>query len=506
MTDLTRKNLQHDAKSHFEKPELRPNASSTSLDRAAVYLYNHAQSSSDGSVNAKELLWKIDRRIIPIAGACYTMQFIDKANLNYAAVMGLPKDLELVGDNFTNAATALYIAYLIAEVPTGYILQMIPPGKWLGINVILWGIVTASIASISSYRGLLVTRILLGIFEAALSPCLMFIIGMWYTQQEAVHRFGAWFCGLGVAQIFGGLVSFGFQQVTGDSLAGWRIMFIVLGTLTVFMGILTVIFMPDNPMSVGWLTEAEKKFAIQRVAINQTGIQNRHFKLSHLKELVLDLQIWLLVLLTILISISAGIISTYSTTVIRNFGYSSPQAALLNMPGGIVTIIATVIAGYFAGIQSKRCLWISILALHAVLGSALMCFLPMKMKVGHLIGIYFVNAITPVLNLIYSLVVANVAGQTKRAFAAALVSGSFAIGSIIGPQTFRAKDAPQYMPAKIIALATQAGAVLVAVVARLYYGYQNSRKDKAASSMDKVGNIEWMNLTDKENKTFRYHY
>jgi hypothetical protein len=74
-----------------------------------------------------------------------------------------------------------------------------------------------------------------------------------------------------------------------------------------------------------------------------------------------------------------------------------------------------------------------------------------------------------------------------------LVSGSFAIGSIIGPQTFRAKDAPQYMPAKIIALATQAGAVLVAVVARLYYGYQNSRKDKAASSMDKVGNIEWMN-------------
>jgi sugar phosphate permease len=85
-------------------------------------------------------------------------------------------------------------------------------------------------------------------------------------------------------------------------------MFIVLGTLTVFMGILTVIFMPDNPMSVGWLTEAEKKFAIQRVAINQTGIQNRHFKLSHLKELVLDLQIWLLVLLTILVRVQLSLV------------------------------------------------------------------------------------------------------------------------------------------------------------------------------------------------------
>lgn len=37
----------------------------------------------------------------------------------YAAVMGLPKDLELGGNDFTNAATAFFIAYLIAEVPNG---------------------------------------------------------------------------------------------------------------------------------------------------------------------------------------------------------------------------------------------------------------------------------------------------------------------------------------------------------------------------------------------------
>ena len=39
--------------------------------------------------------------------------------LQYAAVMGLPKDLKLKGNNFTNAATAFFIAYLIAEVPNG---------------------------------------------------------------------------------------------------------------------------------------------------------------------------------------------------------------------------------------------------------------------------------------------------------------------------------------------------------------------------------------------------
>lgn len=78
-------------------------------------------------------------------------------------------------------------------------------------------------------------------------------------------------------------------------------MFIVLGVLTVLIGLLTTFLIPDNPMSVSWLTDEEKKFAIQRVAINQTGIQNRHFKWAHLKELILDVQIWLLVILTILV-------------------------------------------------------------------------------------------------------------------------------------------------------------------------------------------------------------
>jgi hypothetical protein len=67
---------------------------------------------------------------------CYTMQFLDKVNINvcfpspltilafqnltvreYAAVMGLNTDLSLTGNDFSNAFTAFFIAYLIAEVP-----------------------------------------------------------------------------------------------------------------------------------------------------------------------------------------------------------------------------------------------------------------------------------------------------------------------------------------------------------------------------------------------------
>jgi peptidoglycan/LPS O-acetylase OafA/YrhL len=63
------------------------------------------------------------------------------------------------------------------------------------------------------------------------------------------------------------------------------------------------------------------------------------------------------------------------------------------MPSGLVSIASSIVAGYFVGRQANRWLWISILCVPAVLGGALMSFLPAKNKGGHLAGIYLVNAV-----------------------------------------------------------------------------------------------------------------
>lgn len=133
-------------------------------------------------------------------------------------------------------------------------------------------------------------------------------------------------------------------------------------------------------------------------------------------------------------------------------------------------------------------------------------------KAAQLAGIYLVNGITAALTVVFQWTASNVAGQTKRVIAVALVAGSFSVGSIIGPQTFQAKDAPQYLPAKIAVLATQSGAALIAVVLFLYYVWANKRKD-TANSLTEGSSLElqseqqmWEDRTDKENPTFRYVY
>ncbi|KAK2864982.1 hypothetical protein FQN49_004032 [Arthroderma sp. PD_2] len=504
--------------------ETAASSSPRDLDQAYQFLQKYGEqgeSEEASAVDLKKIRWKVDLYIIPIMFVCYTMQFIDKVSLNYAAVMGLNKDLKLKGNNFSNAATAFFIAYLIAEVPTGYILNKISAPKWLALNVTLWGISTACTAAARDYNTLLAARIFLGIFEAAIAPCLVLISSQWYTKAEQAPRFCIWYSGLGLGQIIGGLVSFGFQHVTNPDFTGWKAMFVVLGAVTCIAGIATYFIIPDSPMKAPFLTEKEKAALLKHVSFNQTGVINTSFKWSHIVEILTDFQLWLMTLITILISVSSGVVTTYSATLIRNFGYSPTKSALLNMPGGVVSIVSTVVIGFAIRYKMFRSVGIVACCIPGILGGALLSFAPETNQGALLAGIYLVNSIVPTLIVLYQWLSSNVAGSTKRSVSAALVTASFSIGNIIGPQTFQAKDAPRYIPAKIAVLATQACGAVLAIILCFYYIWENKRRDKVAAENSQALPVDegaalsqststeqkkWDNLTDKENLTFRYVY
>lgn len=203
---------------------------------------------------------------------------------------------------------------------------------------------------------------------------------------------------------------------------------------------------------------------------------------------------------------SSGVVTTYSSTLIAGFGFSGPISALLNTPSGIVSIFFTLLVGFGIRRTSNRWAWNILCTIPGIIGGGLLSFLPKSNKAGVLIGIYLVNAIVATLPILYQWTMANCAGHTKRAFASALVAGSFSVGNIIGPQTFQSHDAPEYRPAKIAVLATQAAAALLSVVLFFYYKWQNHRRDQTKSGVDAADQTRWAGLTDKQNHSFRYVY
>ena len=81
---------------------------------------------------------------------------------------------------------------------------------------------------------------------------------------------------------------------------------------------------------------------------------------------------------------------------------------------------------------------------------------------------------------------------------------SFCLGNIIGPLTFQTKDAPDFLPAKITIVATTAVAILLTIVLRQMYVWENRRRERLGVGKVHETDREWMDLTDRENGEFRY--
>ncbi|KAJ5715637.1 uncharacterized protein N7483_012818 [Penicillium malachiteum] len=424
--------------------------------------------------NDKQLIRKVDRWILPIMFLVYFLQMLDKISINYANVMGLQSDLEMKGNDFSWLATAFFIAYAIAEMPQGALLQRFPVTKVLGVNVFCWGIFLCCSSATQNFAGMLSLRILLGFMEAVVAPSLTLYTSAYYKRDEMTPRFGFWYCGLGAGQIFGGLISFAAQHASANlSFGGWRIMFVVIGAVNILVSLLVLFVLPETPEQAKFLSEPEKRRLAERLKEDQAGVGAKVFRWRSVLEAFGDLQTWLLVLLTILITIPSGVITTFSSILISGFGYDDKHSALLNMPSGVVSITATMVCTYAISKGFSRWLAIDLLLIPTLLGSCLMCFLPTSNKGGCLAGIYLVNTTVAPLALIYAWTGANFKGYTMKVAGTTIISAGFSIANIIGPQTFQSKDAPYYTPAKITLVSVNAAAIFVSTALRIiekFYG------------------------------------
>jgi MFS transporter, ACS family, allantoate permease len=264
-------------------------------DEALGFLSKHSQAESiaeagqailEDPQRLKNLVRKVDLAIIPLLGCIYLLQYLDKTTLTYTAVMGIREDAHLVGNQYSELALLFYVGknfvrlryvkntvltklgYLVAEFPTQFLAQRVSRlAFYLGVNIILWGIVLMCHAACSSFTGLAICRTLLGVFESCVIPILVLITAMWYRKEEQGRRISWFYVFNCVAQIIGGLMSYGVSFTHGP-FASWRVFYVVIGGFTILVGILVCLFLPDSPVKAKRFSDEEKVAILLRVKDN----------------------------------------------------------------------------------------------------------------------------------------------------------------------------------------------------------------------------------------------
>jgi ACS family allantoate permease-like MFS transporter len=110
-----------------------------------------------------------------------------------------------------------------------------------------------------------------------------------------------------------------------QGLRAWQWIMIILGSITSLLGIIVFFFLIDDPRSPKLhLTEAEKIIMEERLRDN--GIKrSNEIKWDQVREVFVDPKTYVWFFFAMLVNISNGALTTFSTLITQGFGFSVSQ-------------------------------------------------------------------------------------------------------------------------------------------------------------------------------------
>ncbi|KAJ7621480.1 major facilitator superfamily domain-containing protein [Roridomyces roridus] len=492
------------------------------VDEAAAAL--RGQSLDYTEQEESRVVSKIDWRMMPIMAITCGLQFVDKSAVSNAATFGLQSDLHLHGQNYSWAVSVFYFSYLGATWPSTYLLQRFHPGKVIGIACVLWGVCILAMLGVTNFGGLIACRFLLGVFEAPLSPGFMMITTRWYTQKEQPFRFGLWTLLNGWLPIPALVMFYGLGHA-GGPLQPWRYIFLVLGLVTVLMGVIVFFFIADSPANAPFLNDRERAIAVERIARCQTGIKNTQWKREQFMEALTDPRVWLVVA-TLFLSQSGGAVTTnFIGIIIKGFGYNQLRSLLLQTPAfaiqGFICLIVTGLVSFTKTFRNLKQPLLSIAACCVIAGTGVVySTTPTAQNRQLLLGMMYMIALNNCsFTTIMSVIGVNFAGATKKSTVSAMTFVAYCVSNIVVPQAFRGTEAPTYHSGILTVMCFQIALVICYWASWALMTLENKRRDKLQArhphpdgekgvdgAMQKKEDVlqGLKDLTDRENMTFRY--
>ncbi|EIM90358.1 MFS general substrate transporter [Stereum hirsutum FP-91666 SS1] len=465
---------------------------------------------------------KIDLHLMPLM--CREMTFMDKTTLGQSATLGILTSAKLTTDEFNWLGTIFYIAYLFFQWPQNLALQRFPVGKWMSVNVFVWAVALLCHAACKSFGSLFAVRLIMGIAEGAITPGFMLLTSMFYTRVEQTRRVGYWFLMNGVAIIILGFVAFGVLHTTNENFQPWQWLMVITGLITLIISVIFWFFFPDSPMTAHFLSEDERLIAVERIKVNQAGVENKHFKRDQygFVETMCDPKTYLL----FFFAASSNVVNSLTNQrqiIVKLFGFSTIDTTLLGCVDGVVEILV-IWLGVFLAAHFKNARVYSAISLYvpAILGSILVTTLPADNKVGRLFSYWISIFAFPPFVIVLGWVGQITAGHTKKTTTNAVVLIGYSVGNAAGPAMWKSQYQPlNHVPWAIISGCSFLSAIIL-LITRIYLARENNLRDSenqdsvyddavivvedGSNEKEKEKKVDkaFLDLTDRQNRDFRY--
>ncbi len=233
------------------------------------------------------LLW----RLLPFLFLLYIVAFLDRINVGFAA-LGMRKQLGFNDDIFGTAFGYFFLGYVFLQVPSNLALVRVGARRWISVIMVVWGVVSCSMALVGTPREFYVLRFLLGIAEAGFFPGMILYLRNWFPAG-ARGRAVAWFMTANpLAGVIGGPISGTLLELHWLGIAGWKWLFLLEGVPAVLLASVVLVTLKDGPAQAGWLRAEEKAWL--EATLSQEREQHAKMTGIDVWSAFLNWRIWIL--------------------------------------------------------------------------------------------------------------------------------------------------------------------------------------------------------------------
>ena len=193
------------------------------------------------------------RKLMPILLICYVFSFLDRTNIGFAKDR-LEIDVGISAAAYGLGAGLFFLTYAALEIPSNLMLHRVGARFWITRIMITWGILSALLAVVNGPTSFYILRLLLGAAEAGLYPGVVYIISLWWPQENRARMQGIFLIGACIASIIGAPLAGALLMMDGmGGLHGWQWMFILMGLPCVPFALVVWMFLPDRPTKAKFL-------------------------------------------------------------------------------------------------------------------------------------------------------------------------------------------------------------------------------------------------------------
>lgn len=215
------------------------------------------------------------------------------------------------------------------------------------------------------------SRLLLGLFESGMFPCLALYLSTFYQPQEQALRISYLFVASALSGSFGGLFAYALLKMDGvGGLEGWRWLFIIEGCGSVVVATAVYFLLPDNFETARFLNEEDRSLMRIRAEINARYNGAPDFDWAEVKRAVLDPKLYISCWSQFMADICSFGLSSFLPLIIKSFGYDTVTTQLLTIPVFFWASCAYIVVSWMSDRWQQRALFMMPACLVTAVGYA----------------------------------------------------------------------------------------------------------------------------------------